>query len=424
MDESRAVQILANVFSCNAEENEDGYAFAVSRRANGHTVSIAKTALAATINELNQKSTYLSLWLCDENSMEILVREESSSLNRAFRLGNLVVRDDDNGVTYEISSASDAYILFFLDAISRHSDARLFLRGYPSSLLERRLTDQESPLSVFELVRMMYLRIATVVRIRTDAKASPTRLSSLANAFLFQMAFNTDIALVPQRELDALSRSGRISRMRRSRPSEIDPPRRTYSEDLTHHYLMAISTDNPVVEYLSHYHVLEHFYEAVFQDDLITTIQGQITEPAFSYRRKKDIKALIKTIRRSLKIQNDTITFSEEQALRLTLASFVEVPDLVSDLDNYDSKIIDFYRDNKVEFSNACEVDLRSVDLDAIFKSLAKRIYSTRNALVHSKDGDKAKYTPFVDDHALAKELPLLRFVAERTILRNSTLIE
>ncbi|PZV12086.1 MAG: hypothetical protein DCF22_13075 [Leptolyngbya sp.] len=249
-------------------------------------------------------------------------------------------------------------------------------------------------------------------------------MSSLANALLFQMAFNTDIALVPQKELDAISRSSRISRMRRNRPSEIDPPRRTYNEDLIHHYLMAVSTDNPFVEYLSHYHVLEHFYEAVFQDDLITSIQQQITDPAFSYRRKKDIKGLIKTIHKSLKIQNDTITFSEEQALLLTLRSFVEVTDLLDDLDNYDPSLVDYYRDNKVAFANAPEIDLRYSENAAIYKSLSKRIYATRNALVHSKDGEKAKYTPFVDNHLLAKELPLLRFVAERTILRNSSMIE
>jgi hypothetical protein len=211
---------------------------------------------------------------------------------RSLRGDELIIRDDDNKVGYEISAASDAYILFFLDAITQHSDSRFFLRGY-NSMVERRLADREEPPSVFEYLRMAILRITTL-RVRCDGRTPPARMSSLANAFLFQMAFNTDIALVPQRQLDALSRSGRISRMRRGRPSEIDPPRRTYNEDLIHHYLMAISTDNPVVEYLSHYHVLEHFYEAVFQDDLISSIQNQITEPAFSYRRKKDIHALIK----------------------------------------------------------------------------------------------------------------------------------
>ena len=423
MDESKAVELLADVFRCEAVETDQAYEFTPRSRSGDLKLTLAKTSLSATIAELNGKVRYSSLWLHDDHSMEILVREEASMPVRSLRGDELIIRDDDNKVGYEISAASDAYILFFLDAITQHSDSRFFLRGYNSPMVERRLLDREEPPSVFEYLRMAILRITTL-RVRCDGRTPPARMSSLANAFLFQMAFNTDIALVPQRQLDALSRSGRISRMRRGRPSEIDPPRRTYNEDLIHHYLMAISTDNPVVEYLSHYHVLEHFYEAVFQDDLISSIQNQITEPAFSYRRKKDIYALIKTIRKSLKIQNDTITFSEEQALRLTLASFVDVAAIISDLDNYDSDIVDYYRDTKVTFANASEVDLRSGDPDAIFKSLSKRIYATRNALVHSKDGDKAKYTPFVDDHELAKELPLLRFVAERTILHNSTLIE
>ena len=184
------------------------------------------------------------------------------------------------------------------------------------------------------------------------------------------------------------------------------------------------STDNPVVAYLSHYHVLEHFYEAVFQDDLIATVQSQLTEPSFSYRRKKDISSLIKTIKKAFRYQSDATTFSEEQALRLTLAKYLDIPALVADLIAYDGAIVDFYRDNRVVFANASEIDLRASDFDTVFKSLAKRIYATRNALVHSKDGDKAKYTPFVDDHALVKELPLLRFIAERTILCNSTLIQ
>lgn len=422
MDELRAAELLGEALRCKPIETDEAYEF-MPRHPGDLKVSITKMMLSSAVKELLIKSQYSSLCLHDDKSMEILVREESQSPVRLLRGEELNLRDDDNGVNYEITAASDVYILFFLDAISEHSDARFFLRrGYTSSMLERRLADKELP-TVFELIRMAFLRITTV-RITCDAKSSPSRMSSLANAFLFQMAFNTDIALVPQKELDAISRSSRISRMRRNRPSEIDPPRRTYNEDLIHHYLMAISTDNPFVEYLSHYHVLEHFYEAVFQDDLVTSIQQQITNPAFSYHRKKDIKGLIKTIRKSLKIQNDTITFSEEQALLLTLMNFVDVSDLLDDLNNYDSDIVDYYRNNKVAFANAPETDLRSGDNAAIYKSLSKRIYATRNALVHSKDGEKAKYTPFVDDHVLAKELPLLRFIAERTIVRNSSLIE
>lgn len=424
MDEIRAIELLRLSLRCDPEEADDAYLFNYSGRTGGTLpLKIEKATIQALVEEINRKTIHFSLWLYDDTSMELLVREENPIPVRRFRGDELHIRDDDNGISYWVSEASDAYLLFFLNQIEQHSDIRNFFRPYTNSTMERRLFEQDITPSIFEFLRINSIRISTV-RIKCDSKTSVARMSKFANSFLFQLAFNTDIALVPQRELDALSRSGRISRMRRNRLSEIDPPRRTYKEDLIHHYLLAISTDNPVVEYLSHYHVLEHFYEAVFNDDLILAIQSQITQPSFSYRKKQDIKGLISTIRRSLKIRNDNITFSEEEALRLTLAKFIEVPALVNDLESYDAKLMNYYRDKKVPFSGGAEVDLRSGEFEEILKKLAKRIYQTRNALVHSKDGEKAKYTPFADDHALTIELPLLRFISEQTILKDSSLIE
>jgi hypothetical protein len=424
MNEARAIELLGDAFRCEPIIDEEVIRFQPRLgRNNILETSITKTELAGVLNLLSRKSIYESLWLNDESSVEILVREEGSGPMRRFREEELSLRDDDNGLTYNVTSASDSYILFFLDLISNHSDSRYFLRSWINPMMERRVAERETAPSVFELIRMGYLRLTTV-QVKSDTKASTSKLARLANAFLFQLAFNTDISMVPQRELDALSRTGRITRMRRNKPSEIDPPRRVYSDDLIHHYLLAVSTDNPLVEYLSHYHVLEHFFDAVFNDDLIAAIQSQLTQPAFSYRRKKDIKGLITKIRKSLQVRNETITFSEIEALKLTLKNFVDVPNLCAELESYDSSIVDFYRDNKVSFSDGLQVDLRSADNELIVKNLASRIYQTRNSLVHSKDGDKAKYTPFADDHALVKELPLMRFIAERTILENSNIIE
>ena len=422
MDETLAVKLIADALRCEPVEAEHSYSFTVRSR-NPHNVSITKSDLGIAISSLSGKSPYADLWLSDDKQLELLVREEGYGPSRSLRGEPLVIRDDDNGVTYTTARPSDAYVLFFLEQISQHPDPRLFLRGFPSSMLDRMMQENDPPLTVFEILTRAYLRIKTVI-VQCDTKTSVSRMTTFANAFLFQLAFNTDIALVPQRELDGYTRAGRISRMRRNRPAEMDPPRRVYNADLIHHYLLAVSTDNPVVEYLSHYHTLEHFYEAVFHDDLIMAVQSQVTTPSFSYRRKKDIRDLIKTVRKSLKIQNDTVTFSEEQALRLTLEKFFELSELASDLDAYDDSLLSYYKNNKVGFSNGPIVDLHNSDQTKTLKALAKRIYSTRNALVHSKDGEKAKYTPFADDHELAKELPLLRFIAERVILSNSNMIE
>jgi hypothetical protein len=73
-----------------------------------------------------------------------------------------------------------------------------------------------------------------------------------------------------------------------------------------------------------------------------------------------------------------------------------------------------------VEFSGGNEVDIQDADEEGVFKLLTRRIYSTRNALVHSKDSDKSKYTPFKDDRILVKEVPLMRFIAEMVVLKES----
>lgn len=81
-----------------------------------------------------------------------------------------------------------------------------------------------------------------------------------------------------------------------------------------------------------------------------------------------------------------------------------------------------YYANNEVPFSKGKIVGLRSVDKDRVVKDLTNRIYATRNSLVHSKDGDKARYTPFKDERALVMEIPLMRFVAEMVILAVSEL--
>ena len=73
-------------------------------------------------------------------------------------------------------------------------------------------------------------------------------------------------------------------------------------------------------------------------------------------------------------------------------------------------------------FSNAPVVDLKLEDADVVIKHLGSRIYQTRNAIVHSKESEKSKYTPFRDDSKLVKEVPLLRFISEQIIFSTSTL--
>lgn len=115
----------------------------------------------------------------------------------------------------------------------------------------------------------------------------------------------------------------------------------------------------------------------------------------------------------------------KKNALRLCLLEYVkELEDLENLINRIDSKAIEYYRNNVVVFAD----DGKSIDfsssLDEIYKNIGDRIYSTRNAIVHSKDGEKLRYTPFKHDKDLRKEIPLIRAVAELVIINSAKPME
>lgn len=415
------IQVLSEFVRGEIEEDGEKYVVTVTRRES----SIKLYAEFAEIDELSSILSGLEVndetALYSDNGYEVIVREESGEPIRRLRDEKIEVRNDENGIIYELSPASNEYLVWLLKEIKNNLSPRDFRLGfYYHPRVDRFFEDQKKEAKLIEFISMMSVRFLTL-KISSKKKQSPSQYSKLTHAFLFHIGYNIDVALVPQRLLEEIARRGRITRMRRSRVDEIDPPRRIYNEDLVQHYLLAVSTDNPVIEYLSYYHILEHFYEAVFNDDLLNTIKSQITDPGFSYKRKKDITQLINIIKRSLQIRSETITFSESEALRLCLLKFVNISELIYKLSEYDDTLISYYKMNKVEFSGGPQVDLKSDDEETVIKYLTKRIYATRNSLVHSKDGDKSKYTPFKDDRILVREVPLIRFISEMVILAEST---
>jgi hypothetical protein len=94
----------------------------------------------------------------------------------------------------------------------------------------------------------------------------------------------------------------------------------------------------------------------------------------------------------------------------------------VSDLNAFDPSLLRHYSTYVVKFCNGDLIDFNQPDTSKIISSLAGRIYKTRNALVHSKEGSKGKFVPFENDRDLEPEVPLMRFVAEQIIIATSTI--
>jgi hypothetical protein len=413
---------IADVIRCDLEEDDSHYLFSSRmRHSDIYVFKLEKSKLAEEIQKLIEFEEVSETVISTKKTYEMLIREEGQFFRMRPRENDTVIelKDLENKLQYSLIRPSNTFSLFLLLKAAKIGEPRALSRPLPNFRIFEMASEEE--LDVLDIMKRLLVGRLTL-RINSETNRTTSDFEKFSSAFLFHISYNTDSALVQQRDFEELLRAGRITRTRRFNMEELDPPRRFYIPDLIHHYQLAVGTENPMLEYISYYHIAEHFFENVFNEELIEKVKSKITHPDFSYKRKKDIAALIKDIGKSIKIRDESITFNELEGLRLTLQKFVSLSELIEKLDSYDSSLINYYKTTPVPFSGAPVVDLKSDDHDLVFKHLGNRIYQTRNSIVHSKESEKSKYTPFRDDSKLVKEVPLLRFISEQIIFSTSTL--
>ena len=113
---------------------------------------------------------------------------------------------------------------------------------------------------------------------------------------------------------------------------------------------------------------------------------------------------------------NSIIMYREENG------GFKTIDELKNRISSMDSTAITYYQTNKVIFCNAPTIPW--TDLQGVYTQIARRIYFTRNSLVHSKSGkNQERYKPYKDEKQLQKEIPLVKAVAELIIINSSLII-
>lgn len=396
----------------------DTYEFDLDHFLPGYKSFVTKKRIEGTIAELESKSLVDGMTVYNTNSFEVLLREASAfpRFTLMTRRDPLIILDPENGLTYNISRPTDAYILFLIMRAAN-------LDALRSVFFATRIPNDQVPVGdMLDLLRDKFIRFISL-QLTSVKGRSTIEFDRFVTGVLFQLSFNLDAAVVPQRHIDDFLGVSRITTLRRAKAREIDPPRRNYEAYLVHHYQLAIAGGSPFVEFLSYYHIAEHFFEMVFTDDLIERVRQRITQPDFSYQRKKDISLLIKDVSKRLQIRNERLVFNEQEALRLILLRYVDLQELEIQLNQYDGALLTYYCENKVSFAGADEVDFHNSSREAVYKKLAARIYKVRNAIVHSKESEKGRFAPFRDDRALIREIPLMRFVGEQIIIRSSDIL-
>jgi hypothetical protein len=417
---------LRRVFRLNEGENGDFYLPDPIRLDNEKTINGVTKAeiseISARLNSAKLKNESSFQW-GTEAEFSLVSLDSIGAFDRYFE-DKEFAGQGDNAVTFKVGKPSREFSAYLLCIFAenplllrtpRHRMLLNRIRSYGADRAQmgvvrhrRRPLEAESLFdAIGESLRVTTLRINST-KIRVD-------FEKLANSFLFHAAYNTDLAA--RIGLDPVFRAQAIQRVRRTQFDALEAPRKTYETDLVHHYLMGVAAEIPLLEYLAYYHIAEHYFVEVFNEDLVNQVRSGITDPSFSTRRDKDIQSIIRIINKAQRQVKDEGGVNEQRSLRLVLDRFVNLDRLATDLDAYDATLVDYYAKSDAPFAGASKADIRGADEEAARNAIAKRIYKVRNALVHAKEGELPKYAPFAHDDELAREIPLMRFTAEQIVI-------
>lgn len=334
-------------------------------------------------------------------------------------------KDNVSDILYNISRASLQFRLEFMD---NFNGGMGFLRR-PIGLRGIRKNDEVEDSNTFSDLLNDFYRLPLTLKVECSKKKTLEEFEVLCNSYLFNIAYNLGVVYKPVgSQDDILPERIRRSNNRTGRLDEIDPPKLKYKKELIDQYNMGLSSNYPFIEFLCYFHIMEYFFDDVYKEELVKNVQNEIMSPKFSAKRQKDIVKLIGIIQKKIKNNNIEFQVNEQEALELTLRRFIPLEELKDNITDFDATLLSYYHENKVKFSNGDEFDLVDSNNDKLYKKMALRIYKTRNAIVHSKSNDlrdkeRGVYTPFMDEPILAKEIPLMRIIAEIIMITSADVL-
>ena len=421
LDEATLSQAIARVLACELG-NEDASGWRLTGRLfPGELEPLSRESVGRVARLVNDRSFKEPATLVSSREFEQLLIERGSPLFSRLRLrgpnsNSVEFSDTESGFAYAVGPASAAMIASLIVRLEGHVDL------VRVSFLARGRGRDEAVRDPWELLNSAFRRFVTL-RITSDADTTHEKFARASVATLYQFAHGLNWALAgapsPAQLFPETERAGR-----RLKTDELEAPKLRYESDLVERYVAAVGSDEVVSKYIGFYQILEHYFEALYNRFVVEQVRAVLTNPTFSLRRDVEVNKLVKKVTGLIRERdNETAAFNEQRALKLTLEEYVDVSrlrDSVLALGGVNA--VEFYARNEVDFCGGDGVDLNGSRTDVI-QQLTIRVYKTRNAVVHAKLGEKARYRPDADQGTLVKELPLLRALAEEVLLSSAKLL-
>lgn len=355
------------------------------------------------------------LFAHNKTKCEVLVKP----VNQRMPLYHIWDRDlhkiDSNNYSFVISKSSIAYCIALICNIATIDNVDI------EGIVSWRPRPSDTIRSFEGLLQ--YLRWFTIkgtLPIGVSNEETLSEFRKMTQSYLFNICYNNGTVF----SIPDLHTSRREMRYYTRREGQLFPYRK-YNQSLVTYYYQGLSSDIPFARYLAFYHVPEFFFQIVAEDDAFKEIEDFITRPSFSPRKKEDIRTFYKKVRKIMNTQKENDVWDEKVGFLLCLKKYVpDLDTLKNAIDKLDNSALDYYKSKEVSFSDSgCTINFDATP-ENVYANIRNRVYSVRNAIVHSKEGERLKYEPFKHDRELAKEIPLIQAIAEEIIINSSKPID
>ena len=336
--------------------------------------------------------------------------------------------DKENNIEYQIGLCSVEYCVFLLITLiekSKQQNKRRvilptkFRRGYPYQI------DNENDEKELDWKDILIRNMREFsIKIITPNYSSLEKNRKRKEAYVFEFIYKTEQVVGEYADIeDILPTLEMGRRMADSVPNTIETiPRREYISEVVDYYRLAFSSADPYIKYISFYHIMEYFYDEVYKRKIVADLINKITHPDFSYKDEEKVYEIATFVKNRMHMNDESGQGDELESLKYVLKEYVDIEQLKNKLNSIDQDSIMFYQSNKVAFCKAPTIPWN--DSEGVYNQIARRIYYTRNSLIHSKSGkNRERYKPYKDEKELQKEIPLVRVIAEMIIINSSKIV-
>jgi hypothetical protein len=351
------------------------------------------------LNRLNLLKDYnfedFNLYNRMSNYFELPVR-----INLKDKDFNLPYEDHLENLKFRIGSPSENYSMYLFLSKGLGPYYGYYVFKHKQYILAKKKSDIQFQ-DLMSIINNEILKFDTLV-IESNSIKDYKEFVKLSNSYLFYLAYNRNLAISLRKNLLDINSKVIYSDCYYNCDQIFGLD---LKEEILDYYKIGVASEDPFIQYISFYHVVEYFFEIVTKE----CKPSQCVIPIGFKGNEEELKNFIKKIFIKKNI-------GEKNQLLLVLLNFIEQNELKNQLDSVTKN---FYEQLKrpLKFAEADPIDEKN-----FHETLTNRIYTIRNALIHRKEQYKKKYLPFNMEHRqeLTNEIPIIRAIATQLILKSS----